>query len=178
MTTYAAMLRSVNVGGRKMKMADLQRLCVDLGHGDVVTYIQSGNIVFTSANRSAAAVGGELERQIEAAFHMAVAVVLRTKAELAAAIKANPFPATGVDLSKLHVTFLTARPDRSRVKALDVPASGRDEFRVGTREVYLHCPDGYGNTKLTTVLFERKLGVVGTTRNWNTTTKLLALAGG
>ncbi len=102
--------------------------------------------------------------------------MIRTKAELAKVIAANPF--AGVDLAKVHVTFLANKPEAALVRALADHESPPDEFRVAGREVYLHCPGGYGNTKLNNSFWERRLKVGATTRNWNTVTKLLELASG
>jgi hypothetical protein len=80
----------------------------------------------------------------------------------------NPFAKDGREPTTLHVTFLAGSPDRSRVGDLDSRQSEPDEFRVVGREVYLHCPGGYGRTKLTNAFFEKRLGVAATTRNWKT----------
>lgn len=176
MVAYVAMLRGINVSGRnKIKMSGLQALFVRLGHADVTTYIQSGNVVFTSTGKSAAALTSEIERCIAREFGFEVPVVLRAKAELAKVIARNPFDK--VDLGKVHVTFLEEKPKAALVRALADHRSAPDEFRIVGREVYLHCPAGYGNTKLNNTFWERKLAVGATTRNWNTVTKLLDLAG-
>jgi uncharacterized protein (DUF1697 family) len=174
---YIAMLRGINVSGRnKIKMPDLQALFAGLGHTDVTTYIQSGNVVFESAERRAAAVGAAIERRIARELGFDVPVVLRTKAELAKVIAANPFAED--DLAKVHVTFLAKKPVAALVRALADHASPPDDFRIVGREVYLLCPRGYGITKLNNTFWERKLGVVSTTRNWNTIKKLLELSAG
>jgi uncharacterized protein (DUF1697 family) len=177
MVAYVAMLRGINVSGKnKIKMTDLQALFVGLGHRDVVTYIQSGNVVFRSAAKSAAALASSIERQITREFGFDVAVVIRAKPELVKVIDGNPFG--GVDLSKVHVTFLTKKPEAALVRGLADHASPPDEFRIAGSEIYLHCPAGYGNSKLNNSFWERKLKVGATTRNWNTVTKLLDLASG
>jgi uncharacterized protein (DUF1697 family) len=174
---YVAMLRGINVGGKnKIKMPDLQALFVDLGHADVVTYIQSGNVVFTSRAKGAPALASAIEKQIARDFGLEIPVVLRTRAELAKVIARNPF--ANADLAKVHVTFLAQKPAAALVRALDGHTSEPDEFRVAGREIYLHCPEGYGITKLNNTFWERRLKTAATTRNWNTVTKLLALAGG
>jgi uncharacterized protein (DUF1697 family) len=91
---------------------------------------------------------------------------------------ASPFPKKGADPARHHVTFLAERPAKKAVTELVLPASGRDELVVDGREVYVHTPDGYSKSKLTGTLLERRLGVLSTTRNWNTVTKLCELAGG
>ena len=177
MAVYVAMLRGINVGGRnKIKMADLLALFAGLGHADVVTYIQSGNVVFTSADKRAAALTSAIEQRITRELGMDVATVLRTKTELGKVIAANPFGK--VDLAKVHVTFLAQKPQAALVRALDDHSSPPDEFRIVGREVYVHCPTGYGNTKLNNAFWERRLKTAATARNWNTVTKLYELAGG
>jgi uncharacterized protein (DUF1697 family) len=82
----------------------------------------------------------------------------------------------GADPSRHHVTFLATPPSKERLAAFTAPPSGRDELTIVGQEVYVHTPDGYAGTKLTGTLLERRLGVLSTTRNWNTVTKLHALA--
>src|SRR5689334_1227046 len=171
------MLRGINVSGRnKIKMSDLQALVAGLGDSDVTSYIQSGNVVFKSAEKRAASVGAAIEQRIARELGFEVPVVLRTKAELTKVIAGNPF-AKG-DLAKVHVTFLAEKPATTLVRALADHASPPDEFRIVGREVYLLCPRGYGITKLNNTFWERKLNLASTTRNWNTIKKLLELSGG
>ena len=173
------MLRGINVGGQnKVNMADLQALFVALGHSDVTTYIQSGNIIFTSPANSPSDLARGIEEQIARDLGLTVTVLLRTKDELAQVIEGNPFIRQGTDRAKLHVTFLADAPDPALVRHVDVHHAEPDEFRVLSREIYLHCPQGYGRTKLNNAFWERRLGVVATTRNWNTVTRLFQLAGG
>jgi uncharacterized protein (DUF1697 family) len=174
-TVYVAMLRGINVSGRKkIKMSDLHALFEGLGHTAVTTYIQSGNVVFTSPGK-AASLASEIEQHIVDELGFEVPVVLRTKAELAKVIAGNPF--AKADLAKVHVTFLERKPEPALVRALDGHSSPPDEFRILGREVYMHCPTGMGKTKLTNAVWERRLQTKATARNWNTVTKLLDLAG-
>jgi uncharacterized protein (DUF1697 family) len=176
---YVAMLRGINVAGKNMiKMSDLHALFVGLGHADVATYIQSGNVVFTSRTKSAPALVSAIEQRIARDFEVDVAVVLRTKAELAKVIAGNPFVRARADLAELHVTFLAKKPEAALVRALDGQSAGPDEFRVLGREIYLRCPSGYGTTKLNNTFWERRLKTAATTRSWKTVTKLFDLAGG
>ena len=173
MTSYVAFLRGVNVGAHaRVAMADLRRSLGALALEDVRTYVQSGNVVFRSAS-AATKVRTDLERRIARDFGLEVTVVLRSDVELRRVVEGNPLADGRRDPSKLHVTLLAATPRPVRI---DV-ASGSDEFEVAGREVYLYCPDGYGRSKLTNALFERKLGVAATTRNWKTMTTLLAMVG-
>jgi len=174
--TWTALLRGVNLGARnKISMPDLRELFAELGHYDVETYLQSGNVLFRSATPR-----GELTQAIESGirrrFGLDVSVILRTRSELGATIKANSFAGRQSDPTKLHVTFLATAPGRERVAALEEKRFEPDEFFVKRDAVYLHCPHGYGQSKLSNAFFEQQLGVVGTTRNWRTVTALAELA--
>lgn len=176
-TTYVALLRGINLGARnKVSMADLRDLFDSLGAEDVATYVQSGNVVFKSRSGSRAELIEAIEQRIRSDLGLSVTVLLRTKAELAKVLRGNPFVESGRDQTKLHVTFLADRPDRARVRDLEGREFGADEHRVVGREVYLHCPNGYGRTKLNNAYFEKQLGVAATTRNWKTVTNLVELA--
>ena len=117
-----------------------------------------------------------IEGQLEQDFGSSPAVILRTTAELRRVLATSPYPAQGADPARHHVTFLATKPGRDKLSAFSPPQSGRDELVVIGKEVYVHTPDGYGNSKLNGAMLERRLGVVSTTRNWNTVTKLCALA--
>jgi uncharacterized protein (DUF1697 family) len=178
MPLYVALLRSVNVAGHgRISMADLTQTFLTLGYTDVATYIQTGNVLFRPPGRkSAAALAAAIEAQLEQDFGHAPAVILRTVPDLARVVATSPFPQRGADPSRHHVTFLAAPPSKERLADFNAPSSGRDELTIIGQEVYVHTPDGYAGTKLTGTLLERRLGVLSTTRNWNTVTKLHALA--
>jgi uncharacterized protein (DUF1697 family) len=179
MPEYVALLRSVNVAGHgRLSMAELSRSFVTLGYQDVSTYIQTGNVLFRSPARSIPALAAAIAHQLEVDFGSAPAVILRRPADLARIVAASPYPDRGADPGRHHVTFLAEAPSPDRLAAFTAPASGRDELVIIGQEVYVHTPDGYGNSKLTGSLLERRLGVLSTTRNWNTVTKLNALVGG
>ena len=177
MPMYVAMLRGVNVGvHNRMKMPALVALVTDLGHTGVVTYIQSGNVVFKHRSKSTSALELGIEQGIARDLGLEVAVLVRTREELAAVVRDSPFLRAGADVSKLHVTFLKEKPDPVRVREIEAFDGGADELQVVGRDVYLHCPGGYGNTKLSGTFVEKCLKAVTTTRNWNSVTKLLELA--
>jgi uncharacterized protein (DUF1697 family) len=167
---WIGLLRAVNVGGRKLSMADLLQVVSQAGGVDARTYVQSGNVVFSSSRR--AALG--LSAALSAVAGFDVAVLLRSADELASVVSRQPYdgPATA-----WHVTFLASEPAAGLVCALDPSAYGGDSFAVAGREVYLRVPDGYGRSKLSNAFFERKLGVVATTRNWRTVCALAEMAG-
>jgi len=167
--TVVALLRGVNVGGRKLPMADLRELVESLGYDDVRTYIQSGNLIFRAAKRPRPA---ELEAAIEQRFGLGVDVILRSPANLAAVVKRDPFPRA--ERSMLHVGFMAAKPSASAVAAIDGEPFRPDEFAVVGTELYLHLPGGMGRAKLPEYVL-RRLKVATTVRNWNTVTKLVEL---
>jgi uncharacterized protein (DUF1697 family) len=173
--TFAALLRGINVGGRnKIPMADLKEVFASLGHEDVASYVQSGNVVFRSS-AAESTIAGELERAVAKAFGLEISVLIRTGPELKAIAKAGRFAKREQDIAKLHVVFLDRSPAKAAIATLDPERSPGDEFQVGRREIYLHFPAGSGRTKLTLDYFEKRLGVRGTARNWNTLLKLIEL---
>jgi uncharacterized protein (DUF1697 family) len=101
-----------------------------------------------------------------------VPVLVRSQKELDAVTAVNPFVGRGIDHRFLHVTFMATAPRSADVKAAQAKDVGVDQFEVVRREVYLHCPNGYGTTKLTNAFFEKRFGAEATTRNWKTTTTL------
>jgi uncharacterized protein (DUF1697 family) len=175
---YVAMLRGVNVGGNSLKMQWLRGACEAMGLRDVRTYLQSGNIVFSST-LGAAKLAAMLKAAIDQQTRLPVPVIVRSAKEMAALVGACPFlKRKAIDASKLHVTFLGDVPKQPDIARLDKLAGARDEYRLEPREVFLHCPINYGETKLSNTGIEKALGVSATTRNWNTVTTLAAMAGG
>ncbi|MEJ2626694.1 MAG: DUF1697 domain-containing protein [Pseudolabrys sp.] len=169
MTTFIALLRAINVGGTgKLPMAELAALCTGLGLENVRTYIQSGNVVFESG-RSEEALQSALARALAAKMGRDVDLALRSAAEMRAVLKGNPFPdAPG---AKVGVAFGMAAIPEQAVRGLVIP--GREEVRVGKRDIYIHFPDGVGRSKLK---LPAALGPL-TVRNINTVTKLVAMSG-
>jgi uncharacterized protein (DUF1697 family) len=176
MTTYVALLRGVNVGGHhKLPMADLRSLMTDAGYRDANTYIQSGNVVFTSTSKPAA-ISRDLEQRIEAMAGFAVPVMLRKSAELRNTLDRNPFLAKTDDPTKLHVVFFAKPVPAAALKAVDPAAYAPEEFAPRGGDLYLYLPDGMGRAKLAKAKLDTSLGMLGTARNWKTVTKLVELA--
>jgi uncharacterized protein (DUF1697 family) len=176
MTVYVAMLRGVNVGGNSLKMDWLRQACEKLGWQNVRTYVQSGNIVFSS-RASTAKLAQTLKATIDAQTRLPVTVVLRSAADMEKVIADNPFlKQKGVDVTNLHVTFLGKAPVKPALDRLDALAGTRDQYRLAGSELYLHCPINYGETKLSNGAIEKVLGVGATTRNWKTVTTLHVMA--
>ena len=178
MTTFVSILRGINVGGhRSIRMADLNALFESLKFRDVATYVQSGNVVFKATAGTTAKIAGRIETAISERFGFDVPVLVRSANEMKTTVAGNPFvKERGIGLDKLHVTFLGSLPDVALVENLTGEEYYPDRFVINGRDVYLHCPDKYGGTKLSNAFFERKLRVCATTRNWKTVTTLLAMA--
>lgn len=172
MTRYACMLRGVNVSGqRKLTMKELVALCQSLGFTNVVSYLQSGNLVLDS-KLDAAKLEKKLEDTIGSEFGYAdVDVLVRTEQQLLATLESLPAEWKEHDTATLHFTFTKTPIGTTAAHGDFLP----DEFAAGERVVYVHCPNGYGRTKLNNSYFERILKLRATTRNWNTTNKLYEL---
>jgi uncharacterized protein (DUF1697 family) len=173
---YVALIRGINVGGKqKLPMADLRASMASLGYTDVATYIQSGNVVFTSPGDDSTAAAGAIELKIEQDTGLDVSVMVLSRDQLAAIIEQNPFPDSTGRPTELHVSFLSASPDKQLFNEIDPHQFEPDEYRLGEKVMYLWCPHGVGRSKLAAYPWERRLGVRATLRNWNTVTKLLSL---
>jgi uncharacterized protein (DUF1697 family) len=185
--THVALLRGINLGGHnKVAMADLRAVVTSLGHGDVATYIQSGNVVFSTGQDDTAALAAALEEAILASLGVPARVVVLSREELAQAARDNPYTAEP-NPRAVHAVFLSGRPGpevAGRVAAAQRAAEQRgssDSAQLIGRTIFLHTPDGFGRSDLAAELV--KLGqkkadtVTGTARNWATVTKLLALCG-
>ncbi|PPS77235.1 MULTISPECIES: DUF1697 domain-containing protein [Streptomyces] len=179
-TTYAALLRGINVGGsRKVPMADLRTLLTDLGHDDVRTYLQSGQAVFSCGHGGEEALAAEIARAMEKRFGFGVDVIVRDHAYLRAIADACPFPAADLEPKQLHVTYFSAPVTPDRFAEIDQDAYLPEEFRLGDRALYLYAPNGLGRSKLAEHLSKPRInrGVIATTRNWNTVVKLVEMTG-
>jgi len=178
-TTHIALLRAVNVGGRNLvAMADLRALLKHLGLSDPRSLLQSGNLVFGSPARPAQ-LETMLDTEAKRRLGLEATFFVRSAPEWQTVIARNPFPREARrDPGRLIVLFLRAAPKAASVAALRAAISGREIIETNGRHAYIVYPDGQGTSRLTVALIERKLGVQGTGRNWNTVTKLAALAAG
>jgi uncharacterized protein (DUF1697 family) len=155
-------------------MSELAESFTSLGFENVRTYVQSGNVVFSTSVSDASAIANKIEKELKGRFGLDVAVIVRTSNELAKIVARNPF--AGNEQSKLHVTFLYTRPAHVPTERMEGVRGEDEEFAVSGMEVFLFLPNGYGRTKLSNNFFERALSVSATTRNWNTVTTLLDMA--
>ncbi len=176
MATCIALLRGVNVGGKRMiAMADLRDMLESLGMGNVRSLLQSGNLVFESG-RSPAQLEALLEKESLKRLALATTYFVRTADQWKAVVAKNPFTAEAKsDPGFLHVHVLKESAGAVQLKALEAAIKGRERAKLGTQHAYLMYPDGAGRSKLTTAILDRHLGM-GTARNWNTTLKLEAMA--
>ena len=175
-TRWVALLRGINVGrARQVDMTRLRRVLTDRGHAAVRTHLRSGNVVLDSP-LDAGALTRDVETAVEEEFGFAVPVVVRTGAELAAVVAADPFAAIRDDGARHLVTFLPVVPDPARVAALPPAPEGGDAYRVLGRELHSWLPEGVLASPLGSWRWEDLLGCSGTARNWNTVTRLAELA--
>ena len=186
MASHVALLRGINVGGRnKVPMAELREVVTSLGHTGVTTYIQSGNVLFSTPETDTARLASALQEAISEEFGLAVSVVVLSRDQLAGVLDRNPYP----DEPKpqyVHVVFLGSEPTRDlldRIKAAEGAAAAkgsRDTVTAASDALFLHTTDGYGTSELAEAVFRiigppGRAGIVATARNWATATKLLSL---
>jgi uncharacterized protein (DUF1697 family) len=168
MTRYAVWLFAVNVGGNnRVPMAWLREAANDAGFTGVATYLQSGNLVLTSG-ASAQAVRDQVAGLIRDGLGLDIEVAVRSRAELSKVIERNPMPEHLDEPSRLHVSFLTGKPDPKGLGAIDAEAFAPDRFIVEGSEIYLWFPEGAGRSKLAALPWRKRIGVAGTARNWRT----------
>jgi uncharacterized protein (DUF1697 family) len=175
--THLALLRGINLGSRnRVSMPELREVVASLGHADVATYIQSGNVVFSAAKGSGAALAAELERAIAERLRVECSVVVLSRRELARVARSSPYE-DEPNAKAVHAVFLRQQPSAGLKRAasdatrLAAEAGGRDEARIVGRTLFLHTPDGFGRSELAKRLM-REVGADGTARNWATVTKL------
>ncbi|UFX45137.1 DUF1697 domain-containing protein [Bradyrhizobium sp. 41S5] len=167
MPRYVALLRAVNVGGTgKLPMTELMAMCVDEGFTDVQTYIASGNVVFSS-KLGAPKVKAALEKRLHAYAGKPVGVAVRSADEIAAVLKANPFPKAPPNTTV--AIFLDEPPPKDALK--DIKGHQDEQMRLGKREIYVAYGSGMGRSKL-----KIPAAANGTARNLNTIAKLAELA--
>ena len=173
---YVALLRGVNVGGRnKLAMKDLAELCVSLGCCDVVTYIQSGNVILSPPPSRAKSISSAISAEISRRFGLSAPAVLRSATQIDSILASNPFLPDDPSGKSLAVAFLADEPSPEAVAGLDPNRSPGDRFHVTGPDIYLHLMNGFAATKLTNAWFDSKLSTISTARNWNTVRKLADL---
>jgi uncharacterized protein (DUF1697 family) len=183
MPRYLALLRGINVGGRnKVAMSDLRELAAGLGHADVATYIQSGNLLFSAAETEPVKLADALELEIAARLGVRPAVVVISAADMAQVIAENPFPGE-TNPKCLHAVFRRDEVSAAGIAAVAAAveraseAGSLDAAAVVGRTLYLHTPDGLGRSDLAAQLSRSAAQAAGTARNWATVTRLMAMLG-
>ena len=177
MARHIALLRGINLGAnRRVAMGELRELLEGHGYGDVRTLLQSGNVVLTS-RAAPARLERDLTKQIADGLGVQTPVIVRTRDELADVVARNPLEGVAKDPKRYQVSFLSAEPDPAAARALEAADIAPERVVVSGREVYAWHAEGIQRSPLARLLTDQRLGVTATARNWNTVTKLLALAG-
>ena len=170
MTACVSLFRGINVGGNRLvKMADLKAMHEILGLKNVTTYIQSGNVIFTTEDTNTVRLQKEIENAFEEKFGFHSHTLVRSALDLQEIVAKNPFQGQDDKEAKwIVVVFLANQPDTVAQESLLQSYSGPEQIFILGREMYIYYPEGMGRSKLTNTLLEKKLRTVGTARNWNT----------
>ena len=171
MTRAVALLRAVNVGGRSLAMGEVRAIFSDAKCDEVQTYIQSGNVVFSSRRALGPSFTKAIERAIAERTGFRVDVIIRSNDELFEILRKNPFPKS--TYPKVHIAFLRGESSSSTFDALEGFQGAPEEYALGPRVIYLHLPDGFGRAKLPPLV--ARLEPTSTVRNLRTVQKLLEL---
>ncbi len=174
MIVYIALLRGINVGGkRKILMADLRLLFASIGLSDVTTYIQSGNIYFKSSITEKEKLENMIAEAINSKYGFDVPVIIRTASEIESIILNNPFiKQEGVTIDNLHLTFIKTYPNPQYLDTIPSNSFLPDKFEIIGNNIYIYCTGKVSQSKITNIIFEKKFKVVTSTRNWKTVIKL------
>jgi uncharacterized protein (DUF1697 family) len=176
MKKFIALLRGINVSGQKLiKMSELKALFEKTCFQNVETYIQSGNVIFSSREKSSEKLEQKISSAIKKKFGFDVKVIVITPEEIKYVLKSNPFIKKKKDTDKLYTIFLSSIPTKANVEKLDSADYLPEEFKIDGKRIYLFVPNGYGKAKLNNNLFESKLKVFGTARNLKTLNALIGL---
>jgi uncharacterized protein (DUF1697 family) len=158
-------------------MDALKKMYAGLGFVNIHTYVQSGNVIFQFKKSESVKLEITIKDAISDEFGFDVPVFVKDADEMQNVLKNNPFiKKKDVDLIKLHITLLSKLPGQTELSKLKEYSFLPDEFIVSEKTIYLYCPNGYGNTKLSNNFFENKLKVTATTRNWKTVNELVKIA--
>jgi uncharacterized protein (DUF1697 family) len=169
-------LRGINLSSRnRIAMPELRAALVDAGFDDVRTYLQSGNVVLSSSAKRDE-VARRTKQLIAAEFGLDVAVITRTRAELAKVVERNPLEKVANNLKRYQVSFLDAKPTKDVIARIEEAAVPPEQVVVMGREIYAWHPESIGRSRLWTLLAGQRLGIAATARNWTTVTNVLALA--
>jgi len=177
MTKFIALLRGINVSGQKqIKMPDLKSLFEESGFQNIETYIQSGNVIFTSKEKLPEKLEQKISLAIKRKFGFDVQIIVLTPEEIEYVLNNNPFIKKKKESKKLYVTFLAKSPSNENINKLNAIDYSPEEYIIDGRYIYLFVPNGYGKAKLNNNFFESKLNVSATTRNWKKVNKMFELS--
>ena len=176
MPVYIALLRGINVGGKRMKMADLRDMFTNIGFQDVQTLLASGNVIFQTKEDNQGKLVADIENAIQLTFGFDSKIIIRTLEQIEAVITKNPFNMDEIAGNRLLVTFLRDTPSNEAIQAFEEFHQTNEAVHISDEEIFIHYPDGAGQSKLSNNVIEKKLDIVGTARNWNTVIKIRALA--
>ena len=177
MKKYIALLRGINVSGqKKIKMTELKSLFEKMDFQNVGTYIQSGNIIFSSKEISAKSLESKISLGIKKKFGFDVQTIIITPKEINDVLKNNPFIRQKKNIERLYVTFLSDQPSKESIQKLNLNDFSPEEYHIVGNQIYLHLPNGAGKAKLNNNFFENKLNIKASTRNWKTVKTLSELA--
>lgn len=169
MKDFVALLRGINVSGKNIiKMADLSLWLEQIGLLNIKTYLQSGNVLFSSKIETIDTLEEMMVQQIEQKTGLKIPILIMTVQDLKQIINENPFYKQNLDVKFLHITFLKLAPLNINSLALEHKKGENEQFEIKERSVYLYCPNGYGSTKLHNQTIENQLKTICTTRNMNT----------
>lgn len=173
MTRYIAFLRAVNVGGRVVKMDELKKIFALPGFKNISTYIQSGNVIFDTAETDKAIVANKIETKLLKSLGYEVKTFVKTIPDIAEIVKKTPFKNLPEDRN-LYVSMLSGKPEKEKVELITSLQNDNEQFRILNTEVYILVKKGYyGNSIFSNNFFEKKLKLQATTRNWATMNKML-----
>lgn len=176
MTTYIALFRGINIGGRhKLPMKELRAILEKLGLQKVETYIQSGNVIFEYGDDDLEALAKRISDNIDRTHGFSPRVFILSLKQLQKVIDANPFPEAEAQPRFLHVLLLNAIPETPDLQTLREISTDSERFELKEDAFYLHAPEGVGRSRLASRA-ERLLGVPATGRNWRSLTKIMELA--
>lgn len=177
MKTHLALLRGINVSGQKLiKMEDLRGSLTAAGFQNVATYIQSGNVFVDTDEKSKTKVGHAIKQIIKEKYGWDVGILMLDLPHLKQTVANNPFvKEVDIDLKQVYVAFLSEKPTDANIEKFRQFDIQNDVAVIDKDVMYLKYANGAGNTKLSNALIENKLKVVSTSRNWNTTLKLLEM---
>lgn len=175
---YISFLRAINVGGNNLiKMQQLKLLYQSLHFKNVTSYIQSGNIIFVAPKSNTNLLAAEISKQIKLGFGLDVKVLVLSLNSYKKIINNNPYLKSNYsDIKKIYITYFSNKPNLAGLKEIENLKHTNELISITDNAAYLYYSEGYANTKLNNSVLENKLKVIATTRNWNTSLKILDIA--